>query len=108
MDLKNFGEQLKTRRHQAQLSQTAFVDALEQLALAGPTEDYRVIDGPLISRWENGTMYKGRHWKPTRSYMCYLIRLFVGQLDLFTAQRWAALAGYRFSRAELQDIFADR
>jgi WD40 repeat protein len=106
MDLKNFGEQLKTRRHQAQLSQTAFVDALDQLALAGPTEDYRVIDGPLVSRWENGTMYKGRHWKPTRSYMRYLIRLFAGQLDLFTAQQWAALAGYRFSRADLQDIFA--
>jgi WD40 repeat protein len=105
MDLKNFGEQLKTRRQQAQLSQTAFINALDQLALAGPTEDYRVIDGPLVSRWENGTMYKGRHWKPTRSYMRYLIRLFAGQLDLFTAQQWAALAGYRFSRAELQDIF---
>ncbi|MBE7552121.1 MAG: AAA family ATPase [Anaerolineales bacterium] len=51
-------------------------------------------------------MYKGRHWKPTRSYMRYLIRLFAGHLDLLTAQEWAAQAGYQFSRAELQDIFS--
>ncbi|HRV92418.1 MAG TPA: NB-ARC domain-containing protein [Anaerolineae bacterium] len=106
MDLKKFGEQLKTVRHQAQLSQNEFVDALNQLAQAGPTEDYRVIDGPLVSRWEHGAMYKGRYWKPTRSYMRYLIRLFAGQLDLLTAQQWTAQAGYQFSRAELQDIFS--
>jgi transcriptional regulator with XRE-family HTH domain len=108
MDLKQFGEQLKSRRQQAQLSQKAFVDALDQLALAGPTEDYRVIDGPLVSRWEQGSTHKGRHWKPTRSYMRYLLRLFAGQLDLLTAQQWAAQAGYRFSRAELQDIFTSQ
>ncbi|MCB9078723.1 MAG: hypothetical protein H6631_14070 [Anaerolineaceae bacterium] len=106
MDLKKFGEQLKTVRHQAQLSQNEFVDALNQLAQAGPAEDYRVIDGPLVSRWEHGAMYKGRYWKPTRSYMRYLIRLFAGQLDLLTAQQWTAQAGYQFSRAELQDIFS--
>ncbi len=106
MDLKKFGEQLKTLRHQAQLSQKEFVDALDQLAQAGPSEDHRVIDGPLVSRWEHGSMYKGRHWKPTRSYMRYLIRLFAGQLDLLTAQQWTAQAGYQFSRAELQDIFS--
>ena len=49
MDLKKFGEQLKTLRRQAQLSQKEFVDALDQLAQAGPSEDYRVIDGPLVS-----------------------------------------------------------
>jgi hypothetical protein len=38
--------------------------------------------------------------------MRYLIRLFAGQLDLLTAQAWAAQAGYQFSRAELQDIFS--
>ncbi|GAB4459108.1 MAG: hypothetical protein Fur0044_51980 [Anaerolineae bacterium] len=106
MDLKKFGEQLKTLRHQAQLSQQAFVDALDQLAQAGPAEDHRVIDGPLVSRWEHGSLYKGRHWKPTRSYMRYLIRLFAGQLDLLTAQQWTVQAGYQFSRAELQDIFS--
>ncbi|HEX9921483.1 MAG TPA: NB-ARC domain-containing protein, partial [Anaerolineae bacterium] len=106
MDLKQFGEQLKSRRQQAQLSQKAFVDALDQLALAGPAEDYRVIDGPLVSRWEHGATYKGRQWKPTRPYLRYLIRLFADQLDLLTAQQWASQAGYRFSRAELQDIFA--
>ncbi|HXV43309.1 MAG TPA: NB-ARC domain-containing protein, partial [Anaerolineae bacterium] len=106
MDLKKFGEQLKTLRHQAQLSQKEFVDALDQLAQAGPSEDHRVIDGPLVSRWEHGSVYKGRHWKPTRSYMRYLIRLFAGQLDLLTAQQWTAQAGYQFSRAELQDIFS--
>ncbi|GIK38370.1 MAG: hypothetical protein BroJett011_22030 [Chloroflexota bacterium] len=106
MDLKKFGEQLKTLRHQAQLSQKEFVDALDQLAQAGPAEDHRVIDGSLVSRWEHGSVYKGRHWKPTRSYMRYLIRLFAGQLDLLTAQQWTAQAGYQFSRAELQDIFS--
>ncbi|MCK6625390.1 MAG: NB-ARC domain-containing protein [Anaerolineae bacterium] len=106
MDLKKFGEQLKTLRRQAQLSQQEFVDALDQLAQAGPAEDHRVIDGPLVSRWEHGSTYKGRHWKPTRSYMRYLIRLFAGQLDLLTAQQWTAQAGYQFSRAELQDIFS--
>jgi WD40 repeat protein len=106
MDLEKFGEQLTTLRHQAQLSQKEFVDALDQLAQAGPAEDYRVIDGPLVSRWEHGSTYKGRHWKPTRAYMRYLIRLFAGQLDLLAAQRWTAQAGYRFSRGELQDIFA--
>ena len=87
MDLKQFGEQLKSRRQQAQLSQKAFVDALDQLALAGPAEDYRVIDGPLVSRWEHGATYKGRQWKPTRPYLRYLIRLFADQLDLLTAQQ---------------------
>jgi WD40 repeat protein/transcriptional regulator with XRE-family HTH domain len=106
MDLKKFGEQLKTLRHQAQLSQKEFVDALDQLAQAGPAEDYRAIDGPLVSRWEHGSTYKGRHWKPTRSYMRYLIRLFADQLDLLIAQQWTAQAGYQFSRAELQDIFS--
>jgi WD40 repeat protein/transcriptional regulator with XRE-family HTH domain len=106
MDLKKFGEQLKTLRRQAQLSQQEFVDALDQLAQAGPSEDHRVIDGPLVSRWEHGSLYKGRHWKPTRAYMRYLIRLFAGQLDLLTAQQWTAQAGYQFSRAELQDIFS--
>jgi len=106
MDLKKFGEQLKTLRHQAQWSQQAFVDALDQLAQTGPAEEYRVIDGPLVSRWEHGAVYKGRQWKPTRSYMRYLIRLFAGQLDLLTAQQWTAQAGYQFSRADLQEIFA--
>jgi WD40 repeat protein len=106
MDLKKFGEQLKTLRQQAQWSQQTFIDALDQLAQAGPGEEYRVIDGPLLSRWEHGAVYKGRHWKPTRSYMRYLIHLFAGQLDLLTAQQWTALAGYQFSRAELQDLFA--
>jgi len=106
MDLKKFGEQLKTFRRQAQLSQQEFVDALDQLAQAGPSEDHRVIDGPLVSRWEHGSLYKGRRWKPTRSYMRYLILLFAGQLDLLTAQQWTAQAGYQFSRAELQDIFS--
>lgn len=106
MDLKKFGEQLRTLRHQAQWSQQAFVDALDQLAQTGPAEEYRVIDGPLVSRWEHGAVYKGRQWKPTRAYMRYLIRLFADQLDLRTAQQWTALGGYQFSRADLQELFA--
>ena len=105
MDLKKFGEQLKTLRHRAHLSQTAFVHALDKLAQAGSVDDYRVIDGPLVSRWEHGATYHGRQWKPTRAYMRYLLRLFADQLDLFSAQQWTTQAGYQFGRTELQDIF---
>ncbi len=105
MDLKQFGEQLRTLRQQARWSQEALIEALDQLARPGPANEYRVIDSTLLSRWERAHTQKGRIWKPTRTYMLHLIDLFAPQLDLARAQGWAAQAGYVIGAAELQAWF---
>ncbi len=105
MDLKLFGEQLRTLRQEAGWSQEALIEALDQLARSGPASEYRVIDGTLLSRWERAHTQKGRTWKPTRTYMLYLIQLFAPYLDLVRAQAWAAQAGHAISVAELQVWF---
>lgn len=105
MDLKRFGETLQRLRKEAGLSQERLVIALDTLAQAGPTTDYRVIDGTLISRWEQAREQKGRQWKPTRPYVLYLIRLFHGHLNSDRAQAWAIHAGYKLTPQELQELF---
>nr|HMN29780.1 helix-turn-helix transcriptional regulator [Caldilineaceae bacterium] len=105
MDLKTFGEQLQMLRKQAGMSQEQLAKALERLACAGPAEEYRVIDGTLISRWEQARVQRGRQWKPTRPYLLHLIRLFAGQLDIEIARQWALQAGYQFGTTELQEVF---
>src|SRR4029079_10960555 len=102
MELQQFGEQLRTLRKQAKLSQEQLGEALDRLALAGPIEDQRVIDGTLVSRWEQARTHNGRQWKPTRPYVCYLIRLFADQLTVEQARAWASQAGYQVGLAELQ------
>jgi len=105
MDLKQFGEQLRTLRQQAGWSQEALIEALDQLARPGPASEYRAIDSTLLSRWERAHTQKGRIWKPTRTYTLYLIRLFAPQLDLAGAVAWAAQASHAISAAELQTWF---
>lgn len=105
MDLQQFGEQLQTLRKQAGLSQERLVEALDQRARLDPVEEYRAVDGTLLSRWERAHTQKGRIWKPTRPYMLHLIDLFASQLDLVGAQAWAAQAGYPIRAAELQAWF---
>ncbi len=105
MDLKQFGEQLRALRQAAGWSQETLIEALDQLARPGPAEEYRVIDGTLLSRWERAHTQKGRQWKPTRTYTLLLIRLFAAQLDLAGAIAWAAQAGYQIHPAEVQAWF---
>jgi predicted ATPase/transcriptional regulator with XRE-family HTH domain len=105
MDLKQFGEQLRSLRKEAQWSQEQLIEALDQVAYTGLPTEYRVIDSTLLSRWEHARTQNGRQWKPTRSYTLYLIRLFAPYLDLARAQQWAAQAGYQISSAELQTWF---
>ncbi len=105
MDLKQFGEQLRALRKEAQWSQEQLIEMLDQLARAGPLTEYRVIDGTLLSRWEHARTQKGRQWKPTRTYILSLIRLFAPQLDLTRAQQWADQAGYQINPVELQAWF---
>jgi len=106
MDLKQFGEQLQRLRKQMGWSQEALIEALDQLARAGPPAEYRVVDGTLLSRWERAHQQKGRQWRPTRNYTLHLIRLFAAQLDLAGAVAWAAQAGYQLHPAEVQAWFA--
>lgn len=105
MNLTEFGKQLQALRKARQWSQEALIEALDELARSGPPAEYRVIDGTLLSRWERAHTQKGRTWKPTRTYMLHLIRLFAPQLDLARAQAWADQAGYAISAAELQTWF---
>src|SRR6478672_8864992 len=105
MNLVEFGKQLQALRKAHHWSQEALIEALDQLARRGPPEEYRVIDGTLLSRWERAHTQKGRTWKPTRTYMLHLIQLFAPHLDLGRAQDWAAQAGYTISTAELQAWF---
>lgn len=105
MDLKRFGEKLQRLRKEAGLSQEKLVAALDVLAYAGPEADQRALDSTLISRWEQARELKGRHWKPTRPYVLYLIRLFHGYLDSTSAQEWTIQAGYRLTPQELQELF---
>lgn len=105
MDLKRFGQQLQRLRREAGLSQEGLVAALDQLAHAGPPTHYRVIDGNLISRWEQARVQKGRQWKPTRAYVLYLLRLFSDHLDRNSAHQWTIDAGYKLNVSELQELF---
>lgn len=105
MDLKRFGEILQRLRKEAGLSQERLVLAVDQLAQTGPPTDYRVIDSTLISRWEQAREQKGRHWKPTRPYVLYLIRLFRGHLDSNSAQEWATTVGYKLTHQEVEELF---
>ena len=105
MDLQQFGKQLQTLRKAAGLSQEGLVEALDQRARLGPAEEYRAIDGTLISRWEHARTQAGRQWKPTRTYVLHLIHIFAQHLTLATAQEWAAQAGYPITPAELADLF---
>lgn len=105
MNLKLFGEQLRTLRRQAGLSQEQLADVLTQLAQAGPSDEFRIVDGTLLSRWENARAHKGRQWKPTRAYVIHLIRLFHDFLDSEAACLWAANAGYQLSQKELRELF---
>src|SRR5215207_2131462 len=105
MDLKQYGEQLRTLRRQAGLSQEQLADALTALAQAAPADEFRVVDGTLLSRWESAREHKGRQWKPTRAYVIHLIRLFVDYLDGEGARLWAANAGYQLSQGELNELF---
>ncbi|MEZ4726339.1 MAG: NB-ARC domain-containing protein [Caldilineaceae bacterium] len=79
--------------------------ALDQLAQAGPPTHYRVIDGNLISRWEQARVQRGRRWKPTKSYVLYLLRLFADHLDRTSAHQWTIDAGYKLTARELQELF---
>ncbi|MCE7982299.1 MAG: NACHT domain-containing protein [Caldilinea sp. CFX5] len=106
MNLTEFGKQLQALRKARQWSQEALIEALDQLARTGPPAEYRVIDGTLLSRWERAHSQKGRHWKPTHTYMLHLIHLFAPQLDLTGAIAWAAQAGYQINPAEVQAWFA--
>jgi predicted ATPase len=105
MDLRQFGEQLRSLRKAANLSQEALVEALDHRARTGPTEEYRVVDATLLSRWERAHSQAGRQWKPTRAYVLHLIHIFTQHLTLATAQQWAAQAGYPITAAELADRF---
>jgi|GEM_PF-2524392 len=105
MDLKQFGKQLQILRKEAGVSQEQLIETLDQLARPGPQTEYRVIDGTLLSRWENARTQKGRTWKPTRTYTLHLIQLFAPHLDLARAQAWATLAGHTIRTAELQAWF---
>lgn len=87
MNLKAFGEQLQVLRKAAHWSQEQLLERLDQLAQLGPTAEYRVIDGALLSHWEHARTQKGRQWKPTRTYTLHLICLFASQLDLARAQQ---------------------
>src|SRR5215204_1253141 len=106
MDLKQFGEELRSLRKEAQWSQEEVINRLDQLAQSAPPSEYRVIDATLLSRWEHARSQKGRQWRPTRTYMVYLIQLFAPFLDAARAQQWASYAGYQISMGELQAWFA--
>lgn len=104
-NLVAFGTRLQRLRRRAGFSQKQLAEMLDHLAQSGPVEEYRVIDDTLISRWEGARMYKGRHWKPTRPYVLYLIRVFTYLLDVESAHDWAIAAGCHVSPAELQPYF---
>ncbi len=106
MDYQKFGEQLKTLRQRAGISQTQLADKLQLIALAASPETYRVVDASLISKWERAKQRNKRPWKPTHQYMIYLIQIFVDQLDVEQARDWATQAGYQVSEVILQDTFA--
>ncbi|MFN8495020.1 MAG: tetratricopeptide repeat protein [Caldilineaceae bacterium] len=105
MDLQQFGKQLQVLRKQVGLSQEGLVEALDQRARLGPAEEYRAVDGTLISRWEHARTQAGRQWKPTRTYMLHLIHIFATHLTVITAQQWAAQTGYQIAAGELADLF---
>lgn len=106
MNLQAFGKQLQAMRKQAGLSQERLAEALDQAARVGPPDDYRVIDGTLVSRWERAKASDSRVWKPTRAYVLHLIRLFADQLNEQAAQDWANQVGYRMGLDDLQGVFA--
>ncbi|MBV7333048.1 hypothetical protein KFU94_33425 [Chloroflexi bacterium TSY] len=101
MNLQKFGYQLRTLRTTAGYTQDQLIDSLQALAAAGPSEAYRELDGPTISRWERGSTRSKRLWKPTRAYMLHLINHFSDQLTAEAAKRWAIYCGYTLSPAEL-------
>lgn len=105
MDLQKFGNQLYSLRSTAGYTQDQLIDALQSLAATGPTDAYRQLDGPLISRWERGSTKSKRKWKPTRAYMLHLITLFANQLTLETAQQWVLDCGYTLLPKELEALF---
>ena len=105
MDLIAFGRQLQILRKEVGLSQQRLAESLDRHARLGATEDYRVIDSTLISRWEGARLSKGRQWKPTRPYMLYLIHLFKNHLTIESVTSWATQAGYQLTAAELQSLF---
>ncbi|HHW87215.1 MAG TPA: tetratricopeptide repeat protein [Chloroflexi bacterium] len=92
-------------RKQAGLSQEQLARALDQRARASPPEEYRVVDGTLISRWERACVRAGRRWHPTRHYVLLLIDLFATQLTYESAQTWARQAGYVLAAKELERWF---
>jgi len=104
-DLVAFGTRLQRLRRRAGISQKQLAETLDHLAQSGPVEEYRVIDDTLISRWEGARVYKGRHWRPTRPYVLYLIRVFAYLLDVESAREWAIAAGCHVSPAELLPYF---
>ncbi|MBX3010492.1 MAG: NACHT domain-containing protein [Caldilineaceae bacterium] len=107
MDLKSFGTQLQQLRKAAGLSQESLATALDQLAQAASSADYRVVDSTLISRWERAPIQKGRRWKPTRPYVLYLLQIFTDYLDSTSAQQWTQSAGYTLTPQELADLFTE-
>lgn len=104
-DFVQFGKQLRLLRRQAGLSQEQLARALDQRARVSPPEEYRVVDGTLISRWERACVRAGRRWRPTRHYLLLLIDLFATQLTYESAQSWAGQAGYALAAKELERWF---
>lgn len=104
-DFVQFGKRLQLMRKQAGLSQEQLARALDQRARASPPEEYRVVDGTLISRWERACVRAGRRWHPTRHYVLLLIDLFATQLTYESAQTWARQAGYVLAAKELERWF---
>lgn len=71
---------------------------------AGPPDDYRVVDGTLVSRWERARPGDTRLWKPTRPYLLHLVRIFAAQLTAESARQWADDAGYQLTPADFDGV----
>lgn len=93
IDLELFGKKLRQFRKERGLTQAKLAEQIP-------------ITPELVSRWERAYVYQGRQWKPDRSALVRLVEIFADQISPNVAQDWLALAGYKLSKMELQDIFS--
>ncbi|MEM7348488.1 MAG: NB-ARC domain-containing protein, partial [Chloroflexota bacterium] len=108
MDLVQFGQRLKQLRKMAGVSQNKLADALQAMADSGPLDDFRVIDGRLISNWERAaTNKKGHSWRPSYPYVIHLLTYFADHLTRKEASLWATQAGYQIASSDLAAVFPD-
>ena len=94
MNLKAFGQTLRTIRKQSGLTQAELAHHLP-------------VSPELISIWERAYQHQDRKWKPDRSSVLRLLEIFADKLTIDEVQRWTGDVGYRLGKKELRNIFPD-